>query len=79
MRQFEQDTYDFLQLHQQSQLDGQTGGVVRICLENGWAESESEGGVIVTIEVEPLQLRDPHIQVIPEHLWPLLLVRGDQL
>ena len=39
MRQFEQVT-GFLQLHQQSQLDQKTGGVMEICLEDGGAKSE---------------------------------------
>ena len=65
VRQFEQVT-GFLQLHQKSHVDGQTSGVMGICLKNGGAESE--GRVVFTVVIKPLQLRDPHIRVIPEHL-----------
>ena len=66
----------FLQLHRKSHVDGQTGGVEGACLEDDGAESE--GGVVVAVLVEPLQLRDPHIWGIPEHLRALLHVWGDQ-
>ena len=45
---------------------GQAGGVVGVSLEDGGAESE--GRVVVAVVVEALQLRDPHIRVVPEHL-----------
>ena len=65
MRQFEQVT-GLLQLHQERHVYGQTGRVVGVSLEDGGAESE--GSVVVAVVVEALQLRDPHIRVVPEHL-----------
>ena len=75
VRQFEQVT-DIIQLHQQSHIDGQTGGVMRICLEDD--RSESEGRVIFTVVIKPLQLQTRTSELSPsisDHFSVSLMTR----